>query len=162
MELVGLLQEGPGRVEGFDTMQNFEVYDKTGVPPAYGIPLLESEAGVRISEVHEDKCTFYSAAYNSSLAAYLIGAYEYSYYGCTEGFTLQTGWDIIWQNPDFYKPLGKPKMNATFNNDTQIYYREYSKGVKVWLDFEWQYPCIQWSDGSITGTTKDCNKYKLL
>eukprot|EP01084_Bolivina_argentea_P070422 128011_1 len=46
-----------------------------------------NETGVRITEAHQDKCTIYSTVYNQSLAVYLIGAFEGSYYGCTEQWT---------------------------------------------------------------------------
>eukprot|EP01084_Bolivina_argentea_P145394 254843_1 len=135
----------------------FRINDSIGVPPGNNLPQLMDENGIRISEVHEDGCTFYSQKYNSSLAAFLIGAVKYSYYMCTKGWTLQTGWDIAWENKDFNQALGEPMMNATYKNN--VYYREFSKGVKVWLDYQWQYPCIKWSDGSITGSNENCNKY---
>eukprot|EP01084_Bolivina_argentea_P248467 415642_1 len=139
--------------------EQLRINDTSGVPQGNDLEILMRENGVRITEPHKDKCFPGSDVYNQSLAVYLIGAYEYSYYGCTEGWTIQEGWDIIWQNKDYFKELGKPLMNATFNNLTQIYYREFDKGVKVWLDYLWKYPCIKWNDGSITGNKTDCDEY---
>ena len=68
-----------------------------------------------------------------------------------------TGWDIAWLNQDFKKPLGEPMGNATLKDG--IYYRAFKEGVKVWLDNGGEYPCIKWSDGSITGGVANCNKY---
>ena len=137
--------------------ENFELNDANGVPPGNNLPQLTLEEGLRVSEVHEDKCSFYSEAYNASLAAYLIGAVPYSYYMCTESWTLQTGWDIAWENKDFEQPLGAPKGNATLKDN--VYHREFGHGVQVFLDSQWKYPCIKWSDGSLTGTAQNCNKY---
>ena len=139
--------------------ENFKYYDPNSVPAAYDISSLIHQNGIRISEVHKDKCQIYSSLYNSTLAGYLIGAYNGSYYACTESWYLPGGWDTMWQNPDYNKPLGKPLYNATFNSTTQVYHREFEKGVNVWLDYKWDYPCIQWSDKSITGSTDACNKY---
>ena len=38
-----------------ECLNNFEVYNNHSVPPAYNIPSLESDNGLRISKVHEDK-----------------------------------------------------------------------------------------------------------
>eukprot|EP01084_Bolivina_argentea_P003656 6876_1 len=133
--------------------------DTHGIPNGNDLNVFMNDNGVRIVNLHEDNCQRGLSVYNQSLAVYLIGAFEYSYYGCTEGWTLQTGWDTIWENVDYFKDLGRPKFNATFDNKTQIYYREFEKGVKVWLDYLWEYPCIAWSDGTITGKESDCNKY---
>eukprot|EP01084_Bolivina_argentea_P248465 415640_1 len=139
----------------------FEMFETYNYNTGQNLKQLMNENGKRITEVHEDQCTFYSAKYNQSLAAYLIASYKYSYYGCTQGFTLQKGWDIIWQNQDYFKPLGEPLMNATFDNNTQIYHRKFGKGVNVWLDSQWLKPCILWSDGSITGNKIDCDTYNM-
>lgn len=44
--------------------------------------------------------------YRRSLAAFLIGASDYSYYACTNGW----GFDLGWQDwsPDYDRPLGRP------------------------------------------------------
>ena len=120
---------------------------------------LMNETNVRISEVHGDKANYGSFTYNQSVSAYLIGAYNYSYYACTKGWTLQSGWDEMWQNPDYKKNLGQPLTHAIYDNKTKIYSRQFKSGTKVYLDLKWQNPCIKWSDGTITGNYTACNKY---
>eukprot|EP01084_Bolivina_argentea_P265381 449817_1 len=141
--------------------ESFRTNDSRALPPGNDLNVLMNDNGIRITEVHDDKCNCLNGSfqYNQTLSAYLIGAYKYSYYGCSNGFGLQNDWDEIWQNIDYYKPLGEPIMNATFNNMTRIYYREFNKGVKVWLDEQWQFPCISWNDGSFTGKIVDCKNY---
>eukprot|EP01084_Bolivina_argentea_P293515 504818_1 len=118
-----------------------------------------NEKGKRISEVHGDKANYGGFIYNQTVAAYLIAAYEYSYYACTNGWTLQSGWDKMWENTDYNKALGVPVGDAVYNNVTKVYYREFKSGTKVWIDLEWNYPCVKWSDGTITGNATDCAKY---
>ena len=144
--------------------ENFMFDDKNGVPTGDDLSILMKDNGIRIAEVHKDNCDCInkSLAYNQTLAAYLIGAYEYSYYACTKGFYLPGDWDVMWQNNDYDKPLGAPLANATFNNETKIYFRNFTKGVNVWLDYQWNKPCVKWSDGSITGARDDCNKYTFV
>ncbi len=123
---------------------------------------LMNEKNNRVSQIHgESNNNSLQFACNQTLAAFLIAANEYSYYGCTDGWTLQDGWDEIWQNPDYQKALGEPKSEAIYDNETQIYRREFASGTKVWMDWQWQSFCIQWSDGTITtdGNITDCDKY---
>eukprot|EP01084_Bolivina_argentea_P026482 49266_1 len=142
--------------------ENFAQNDSRHVPPGNDLNNLMNDYGIRISEVHKDKCNPLGgdSNYNTTLASYLIGAYKFTYFACTKAFSLQNDWDIIWQNKDYKKPLGEPLSNATYNKQTQTYYRAFAKGVKVWLDYEWQYPCIKWADGSMTGTNDDCKRYE--
>eukprot|EP00117_Sycon_ciliatum_P010254 scpid73363/ scgid12223/ len=57
-----------------------------------------------IAEVHAEPCNV--TVFNTTLAAYLIGAGQYAYYGCTSGFSLESGW-LRWF-PEYSKPLGAP------------------------------------------------------
>ena len=71
-----------------------------------------------IDEVHVDHCRVdmdpSSGAtpenlrdmYRRSLAAFLIGASDYSYYACTNGWAFHLGWQH-W-SPDYDRPLGRP------------------------------------------------------
>ena len=122
------------------------------------LPALMKEKGNRISEVHGEQPPG-SFIYNQTLAAYLIGAYEYSYYAATHGWTLQSGWDKLWENPDYHKALGAPTGDANYDNGTKVYSREFKSGTKVYINVKWENPCIKWSDGSITGNSTDCNRY---
>eukprot|EP01084_Bolivina_argentea_P254898 428633_1 len=119
---------------------------------------LINENGNRISQVHEDDCVGYSYLYNRSLTAFLIGAYKYSYYACSNGWLINNGWLNMYK--EYIKPLGKPLFNATYKNN--IYHRMFTYNVSVWLDNKWQHPCILWGDNSITGTVQDCKMYTNL
>eukprot|EP01084_Bolivina_argentea_P195974 336055_1 len=121
---------------------------------------LQANNGIRISEAHGANCNVYTKIYNQSLASYLIGAYEYCYYACTKGWINITQWENSFEfYEDYKKDLGEPISNATYNNVSQIYHREFKKGVNVWIDIEGQHPCIKWNDGSITGLQTDCQRY---
>ena len=160
----GLVVPNNANIDGVNGRfwENFRQDDTNGVPTGDDLEILMGDKGVRIAEVHKDGCNSINKSmnnnYNQTLTAYLIGAYDHSYYGCTNGFYLQGDWDRIWQNEDYHKPL----MDAIFDNKTQIYFRNFTKGVNVWLDYKWSKPCIKWSDGSITGNGKDCDEYAKL
>lgn len=162
----GLVIPNGANIEGVNgrMWENFKYDDTNGVPTGDDLDILMKDNGIRIAEAHKDDCNSINKtlACNQTLAAYLIGAYEYTYYGCTQGFYLPGDWDIIWENDDYHEPLGPPLANATFNNDTKTYFRNFTKGVNVWLDYEWNKPCVKWSDGSITGSISDCSKYTNL
>ena len=148
--------------------ENFQVNDSRSVPPNNDILALQAEAQEgRIAEVHRDNCAAGSGAqaplaFNESLPAYLVGAVSHSYYGCTEGWALQTGW-MEWR-PEYSKPLGEPIGEAEKVNGTWT--RRFSKGTRVRLDetdtsTDWLHPCIQWADGTWTGLEEDCKKHVL-
>ena len=146
--------------------ENFQVHDSISIPPNNDILALQAEAKAgRIAEVHRDNCASGSGmhaplAFNESLAAYLVGAVPHSYYGCTEGFTLSTGW-LEWR-PEYSKPLGEPIGEAEKVSGTWM--RRFSKGTRVWLDetaTEWLHPCIQWADGTWTGLEADCKRHLI-
>jgi len=138
-------------------------YDDTWAANANGnandLIALMQEENVRISEVHGEPGNYGTFVYNQTLASYLIGASKYMYYACTHGWTLQSGWDEMWENPDYHKALGEPVSDAVYNNTSKVYSREFKSGTKVWLDLQWNYPCIRWSDGSVTGNATDCSRY---
>lgn len=139
--------------------EDFEPVDKTSVPP--GNDLLHLRQERRVVEVHKDFCppgigADASLRFNASLAAYLVGAVEYSYYGCTMGWTLSEGWEVV--HPEYTYPLGEPLGEATLANG--VWSRGFTSGTRVWLDAEqWQHPCIRWGNGAETGLEEDCGKY---
>ena len=109
-------------------------------------------------EVHVDDCKVGNAMYNASLAAYLIGASNYSYYACTKGWGFSDGWSV-W-SPDYNRPLGAPLGPA---NRTQTgWRRKFVSGTEVWLDTldqtpnAWGSSCIRWADGHVTRSGKLC------
>lgn len=133
--------------------------DTHSVPPNNDILALQAEeqAG-RIAEVHSDNCSPGTSAFNVSLAAYLVGAVNYSYYGCTEGWTVQSGW-LIWP-AEYSKPLGAPLAAGVLKNGTWT--RSFAKGTRVWLDqvnCVWSRPCIHWGDDTWTGKHQDCARH---
>lgn len=71
----------------------------------------------------------------------------YNYYWCSQGWTLQTGWDSM--SPDYLRPLGAPTGNAT--RTANGWARAFASGTKVTLDTAWARPCIEWADGHRTG-----------
>ncbi len=78
-----------------------------------------------IDEVHVDHCRVDMGPnsshtpqnlrdmYRRSLAAFLIGASEYSYYACTNGWGFHLGWQH-W-SPDYDRPLGHPLGYFTYS-----------------------------------------------
>lgn len=60
------------------------------------------------------------------LAAFLIGAGEYSYFGCSRGWYIEPDW-IVW-HPEYDKPLGKPNSEAFFRFG--VYHRTFE--TKRW------------------------------
>jgi hypothetical protein len=119
-----------------------------------------------------------SAVYNASLAAFLIGARNYSYYACSghqpsqQGWGMDQGWDQY--SADYDRPLGEPLGDATYSSKFG-WHRRFALGTKVWLKGEWLkgdsppvgaagggvdagvaaskwgIPCIHWGDGHVTG-----------
>ena len=72
--------------------ESMRPYDPNARPPGNDLLELMAEEGAgRISEAHADGCTNGTLEYNSTLAAFLVAAGNYSYYGCTQGWSLQTG-----------------------------------------------------------------------
>ena len=105
-----------------------------------------------IVEAHVDFCTFDGELYNSSLAAFLIGATAYDYYACTKSWGFSQGWDK-W-SADYDRPLGVPTGAAV--RTATGWRRAFASGTEVWLDVEdqtnssWGSSCIKWADGHVT------------
>ena len=90
--------------------ERFMLNDKDHAQAYSDLLLLMHETSYpHIAEVHIEPCT--ATTYNTTLAGYLVGAGRYAYYGCTDGFSLDTGW-LKW-HADYSKPLGEPISNAT-------------------------------------------------
>lgn len=81
--------------------------------------LCQAHAGYRGTE-HKTSCKDITDV----LAAFLIGAGEHSYFGCSTGWYIDT-WDH-W-NAEFDKPLGAPTGNATLAD--AVYRREYASAT---------------------------------
>jgi hypothetical protein len=97
----------------------------------------------QINEVHVDFCRKSKVGnssegnlmYNRSLAAFLIGASNHSYYACTEGWGFDKGWSN-W-SPDFDRPLGAP-VAAAGHTSGGVYHRKFASGTAVWLNTQVQ------------------------
>ena len=129
--------------------------DRPYIPGGDQLTALQNDAhfpGGLIAEVHVDSCSYTSDIYNRSLAAFLIGASEHSYYACTEGWGFPSGWDK-W-NPDYDRPLGAPNGPAVRTGTS--WQRTFASGTSVWLETKDQLPhawgssCIRWADGHVT------------
>jgi len=138
------------------------------IPPGNQLAAFE-EAGEHglISEAHVDFCKVNGTGasnvmFKRSLAAFLIGATEYSYYACTNGWGIHDGWED-W-SPDYDRALGEPKGPAERTaHGSEIWRREFASGTVVYLktsdetDSEWGSSCIRWSDGNVTKSGQLCN-----
>eukprot|EP00054_Salpingoeca_dolichothecata_P012393 m.68758 g.68758 ORF g.68758 m.68758 type:complete len:369 (-) comp19924_c0_seq1:21-1127(-) len=127
------------------------------------IAALQHEATMgHIAEVHGgEPCN--AEFFNISMAAFLIGAGEYAYYACTEGWDTSSGW-MVW-HPEYDYPLGKPTSQAMVERTTEgamtSYKRSFASGTTVSLqvgatgDWNSTTSCIEWSNGKKTGNNCD-------
>eukprot|EP01084_Bolivina_argentea_P200198 342373_1 len=84
----------------------------------------------------------------NSLSAFLIGAEEFSYYGCshTNAWYIEPDW--IRDHPEYHKPLGKPDGDAVLKNN--VYTRTFASGTKVSFNVNTNVGTIEWSTGEIS------------
>ena len=122
------------------------------------LPSASADADRR-SSLAVDFCRFGGMMYNRSLAAFLVGMSEYSYYACTQSWGYTSGWDK-WSD-DYDRPLGEPR-SAAHRSPGGVYHRAFASGTEVWLDSKdetasaWGSSCIKWADGHITHGGRDC------
>ena len=97
---------------------------------------------------------------NASLAAFLIGAYEKSYFAFStspgagyhpfcDGTAPTWCYGMGWID-EFSKPLGKPLSDAVVSRGGMHYERKFASGTNVTLDLEENSCEILWADGSAT------------
>ena len=80
----------------------------------------------------------------NSLAAFLIGAGNYSFYGCSTGwFVDKDHMDWLTWHPEYDKPLGHPMGDASLHGDT--YERHFASGTVVQFNRKTNEGMIQWS-----------------
>ena len=80
----------------------------------------------------------------NSLAAFLIGAGNYSYYGCSTGwFVDKDHMDWLTWHPEYDKPLGHPISDASLHGDT--YERHFASGTVVQFNRKTNEGMIQWA-----------------
>lgn len=77
----------------------------------------------------------------NSLAAFLIGAGKYSYFGCARGWYIEPDW-IKWHD-EYDKPLGIPDGDAVLKDG--VYFRSFSSGTHVLFDTKTNTGTIQWA-----------------
>ena len=120
-----------------------------------------------IAEAHVDFCRVDTGQpdgklldmYKRSLAAFLIGASNYSYYACTNGWGYDNGWEL-WP-ADYDRPLGAPLGHAS-RNSAGVWRRDFALNTSVFLatsdqtDDGWGSSCIRWGDGHVTRSGKLC------
>ena len=99
--------------------------------------LVQVHAGYHNKE-HSSNCTDIT----DSLAAFLIAAGTYSYYGCSLGWYTDT-WSH-W-NPEYSRPLGEPRGLATYDSPTGIWTRHFAAGVTVTFNAHSNVGRIDWN-----------------
>ena len=76
------------------------------------------------------------------LAAFLIAAGKYSYYGCGEWNTTGNSTEAFAWRPEYDKPLGAPLGPAGYKSG--VWKREFAKGTQVTFDTATNKGTIQW------------------
>ena len=104
-----------------------------------------------------------------SLSAFLIGSGKYTYFACTDGWDVNSGWSPQQRPKEYDRPLGAPlgpASRAVGARGAISYSRHFTTGTFVTLELaagavtaSRGHGCIFWSDGSITGGEK-CKHHK--
>lgn len=100
------------------------------------------------SNATEDQCI---NGDTNAMAAFLIGAGEYSYYHCAAGWSSDPDWpDVpdVWLDwlPEYDRPLGEPLAPGEVDQDG-VWHRSFSKGTRVLFDGVLGNGTIIWGDG---------------
>ncbi|XP_062514276.1 uncharacterized protein LOC134189897 isoform X2 [Corticium candelabrum] len=126
---------GATMIEGFgadeNSIKHLQESSKQG-------KLVQAHAGY-----HPDGQDNHCKNITNSLAAFLIGAGNYSYYGCSRGWSVSPSnmdW-LVW-HPEYDKPLGKPMGPATKQGD--VYTRHFAAGTVVTFDVKTNQGNITW------------------
>ena len=77
------------------------------------------------------------------VAAFLIGAGEYSYFGCGQWASNGSNISPITWHPEYDKPLGAPKGPATYNSG--VWTRSFASGTEVTFNTNENKGTIKWS-----------------
>ncbi|XP_065835479.1 uncharacterized protein [Oscarella lobularis] len=94
----------------------------------------------KLVEVHAG---YYDSCENitDTLAAFLIGAGEYSYYACSAAWSVNADW-LVW-HPEYDKPLGKPLGLAV--KEGEVYTRRFASGTTASFDISTNKGDIRWA-----------------
>ena len=113
--------------------------------------LIEVHAGYH-PDGSDNKC---QDGVTNSLSAFLIAAQDNSYYACASDWVVSRTdrqWVTWW--PEYSKPLGPPKADATYDVGSSTWTREFGAGTVVTFDAKTGTGMIKWSDGTVSeGTT---------
>lgn len=104
-------------------------------------------------------------ALSLSLAAFLVGAGRLSYFGCTDGWTVDGGW--MDRPVEYDLPLGPPLGLATSSvgpGGMAVYSRCFASGTEATLHVPVNSNgpgasgCVFWGNGHVTGASEHCLK----
>ena len=85
------------------------------------------------------KCT---SDFPHYIAAFLIGAGAYFYFGCGNWISERDGTEPFIRCPEYDKPLGAPKDPAQYNGG--VWTRSFASGTKVMFDTKRNKGIINW------------------
>ena len=139
---------------GSDGVQVLQEYD--AAHPAKGVI------------VHVPHVAVNNDIYNSSLAAFLLGAGDNDAYGVGFGYVCSSGgWLAGEKDPNLKKPLGAP--TGPSSNMSNIWRRTFASGVKVYMNATPVVSvgarvntCIVWADGVQTPRNTGCDQLRQL
>lgn len=112
--------------------------------------LLEVHAGYK-ADGSDNHC---KDGVTNSLSAFLIAAGPNTYYGCSSGWIVSNTdrqWVHWW--PEYSKPLGPPKADATYDGASRTWRREFGQGTVVTFNTTDNTGTISWSDGTVSKGT---------
>jgi hypothetical protein len=92
-------------------------------------------------------------AFEVTLAGFLAGMGEYTYFGGGVEWGNVTNW--MQKHVDYSKHLGKPKAPAIRTDEGKgriVYTREFESGTTLWHQTSPLASCIRWSDNTTSGT----------
>ena len=108
--------------------------------------IVELMLGVEVGQVVQVHVPVYLDICNGDLtdyiAAFLIGAGEYSYFGCGRWNTSNDDTSAFIWRPEYDKPLGAPTGPATYRNG--VWKRKFSRGTSVKFDTTTKTGTIEW------------------
>ena len=93
-----------------------------------------TEAHVPVADCNKDLTNY--------IAAFLIGAGKYCYFGCGKWSTSNDDTTAFVWRPEYDKPLGEPTGPATYNNG--VWRRKFSRGTSVKFDTGTNTGTIEW------------------
>ena len=104
-----------------------------------------------------------------SLAAFLVGAANLSYFSCSDGWRVGDGWSRAQRPAEYDYPLGPPlgeAVRSALTGGGVKYVRRFESGTSVTLLLEagavdTGAACIRWGNGQQTGTCNGTDHTRL-